>query len=379
MSLSGAISPFSSTSRMNYPTSLGAVSSGSNPFSAASATTPSLLGQSPPAPSAGGSSLLGGSSPLGGGLLSVISQILQMVGLILQSLLGGAGGGAGGGMPSGGQPAGGSPGSGSGSSAPQSPNMPTGSDPMPSPSGSGDPSSEGGPNGITAPPGYSMTNGGNDTPAPDPSSDNNTSPPKVSNDAGWNKNVNVFASSDASQETMDVFSGGKQTGGYLAQVEDGMDQGKSLTQAHDGVHLDTQAPVRNNASPNSLVKGKGGNAVVVTGDGIDAPQANQFADKLRKDYGMNVKVIPNSSPNQLKAALQEMGQQKGQQAMVAVLAHGAKDDSGKNDGNIAMGKGDGDQWLHEDSLKSMVNQYLAPNYGNVNVVLNSCFSGNFVQ
>jgi hypothetical protein len=65
--------------------------------------------------------------------------------------------------------------------------------------------------------------------------------------------------------------------------------------------------------------------------------------------------------------------------MVAVLGHGAEDSSGKNNGTIAMGKGDGDQWLSEADLKSEVNQYLSPSYDNVNVLLNSCYSGNFVN
>jgi len=208
-----------------------------------------------------------------------------------------------------------------------------------------------------------------------PPSDPNTGA-TIANGDGWNKNVAVFASSKADEE-----SWGNDTSGYTFSLAKAMDQGDTLTQAQDSVHLDNQTPIRNNANPNSLVHGGGGTAILVTGDNID-PSGNEtktLADALKRDYGMDVKVISDGSPNQLKAAIQEAGQQTGKQCVVAVLAHGAKDDSGKNEGTMALGKGDGDQWLHEDMLKSWVNQYLSPKYTNTNVIISSCFGGNFVQ
>jgi hypothetical protein len=221
-----------------------------------------------------------------------------------------------------------------------------------------------------------------DSPSPSTGS-SGSNPPDQSSGTGWNKNVAVMASSDAQHETVDSYSGGKLVGGYLSDLENNMDSDNNIAQANADAEAKNDAGAESSGvTANSLVKGKGGNAVIVTGDGYDGPDtddADQLADKLKKDYGMNVTVIKDASPNQLKAALQQMGQQKGQQCMVAVLAHGAKDDSGQNNGMMALGKGDGDQWLSEADLKSEVNQYLSPNYGNVNVLLNSCFSGNFVN
>jgi hypothetical protein len=319
-------------------------------------------------------------------ILSMMYSILSMLQMLIQSMMGNMGsgaGGAGGSDPSGGIGSGGDVnGGGSGGGMPGGDygGSGSGSDPysgMSNPGTSGSGGSDSG--------GYGDAFGSDSTPSASGGDNQYTDTQGgggnggIGNGQGWGKNVNVFTSSNADQETVDVYSGGKQVGGYLADLEKGMDQGKSIKAAHDSVGLDNQNPMRNNASDTSLVKGKGGNAVIVTGDNIDPKEADQFADTLRKDYGMNVKVVPNSSPNQLKAALQEMGQQSGEQCLVGVLAHGAKDDSGNNNGNMALGKGDGDQWLKEDMLKSMVNQYLAPNYKNVNVVVSSCFSGNFVQ
>ena len=211
----------------------------------------------------------------------------------------------------------------------------------------------------------------------DQSNQPSTDPNKVKNSTGWNKNVNVFASSSPTEETW----GGR----FLDNLEKGADQGKTLTQSFDDAPKlggNKQTPIRNQASENSLVKGKGGKAVIVTGDNYDSTgggDADKLATTLKKDYGMDVTVIHDASPKQLKEALQKMGQDKGEQCMVAVLGHGAKDDSGKNNGTIALGKKDGNQWLSEADLKSEVNEYLSPNYDNVNVVFNSCFSGNFVE
>lgn len=198
---------------------------------------------------------------------------------------------------------------------------------------------------------------------------------------GWNSNVGVMASSSAANETTDWYSGSQLVGGYLYDLEQGMDSGDSIDQANAAAQSkDSEGAISTGVTSNSLVKGKGGNAVIVTGDNYGNEQdADDLAAKLKQDYGMNVTVIHDASPNQLKAALQQMGQQTGQQCLVAVLAHGAHDDSGQDNGMIALGKGDGDQWLSEDDLKNEVNQYLSPNYGNVNVLLNSCYSGNFVS
>lgn len=312
--------------------------------------------------------LTGQQSPLqGGDLSSALGQLLSMIVTLLQAVLSQF---TGGGQQSGQPPASGADASGGGSSVPGSSD--TGAN-QPYAAAPGQPYTpkQGAGSGQGAPDANKVTHPDSNNP---PSSPPNGSPAVIGNDSGWNKNVNVFASSQSNEE-----SWGSADSGYLPELEKGMDKGETLTQAHDGVHLNTQTPIRNNANPNSLVKGKGGNAVVVTGDNISPAEGQKFADTLKRDYGMNVQVIPDSSPKQLQAAIQKMGQQKGQQAMVAVLAHGAKDDSGKNNGMMALGKNDGDQWLSEGNLKSMVNQYLAPNYSNVNVVVSSCFAGNFVQ
>jgi len=311
--------------------------------------------------------------------MGMMLQIMQMMMMLLTTFLqGGMGGGMGGGGGMGDSLGGGSGSGSGGDSSGLGQSSASGSGGAPPTDSSGQPLQA-----LAAPkpfPGghqratYTNSHGGGGNgdysqPSPGPSQ-----PGNVSNDTGWNNNVNVFCSSDANHETLE-----NDSSGYLTDLENGMDKGESLTQAHDNVHMD-QNPVRNNAS-NSLVKGKGGNAIIVTGDGYDTNGAHSqaLAAALKRDYGMNVQIISDASPNQLKAALQNMGQQKGQQCLVAVLGHGAHDDSGQNNGDIAMGKSDGDQWLKENDLKSMVNQYLAPNYGSVNLVINSCFSGNFVQ
>ena|GEM_PF-2532601 len=228
------------------------------------------------------------------------------------------------------------------------------------------------------------SNGDDSSSDPPPSTGDGTSSFKGADQAngnGWNKNVAVMASSSADKETMTAYSGGHAVGGYLGKFEEGLDKYDNVADVNNYAQKNSSDDaVSSGVTANSLVKGKGGNAVIVTGDNYGNDEdADQLADKLKKNYGMNVKVIKNASPNQLKAALQEMGQQNGEQCMVAVLAHGAKDDSGKNNGMIALGKGDGDQWLSEDALKSEVNQYLSPSYKNVNVMFNSCFSGNYVN
>jgi len=199
--------------------------------------------------------------------------------------------------------------------------------------------------------------------------------------AGWNNNVSIMASSGAQNTTSNSYSGGNLVGGYLYDLEQGMDAGLNLDAANAKAQSkNAEGATSANVNANSLVKGKGGKALIVTGDNYGNDQdADQLAAKLKKDYGMDVQIIKNASPNQLKAALQKMGQDKGQQCMVAVMAHGVKDGSGNNNGKMAMGKGDGDQWLTEDMLKQEVNQYLSPNFDNVNVLLNSCYSGNFVS
>jgi hypothetical protein len=201
---------------------------------------------------------------------------------------------------------------------------------------------------------------------------------------GWNKNVSVMASSSADKETRNIYSGGKLVGGYLHELEKGMDDGKGIEQANAKAQGEEKpkedGAISYNVGPDSLVKGKGGKALIVTGDGYtDDKDADQLADKLKKNYGMDVKVIKDASPNQMKSEIEKMGKEGGKQAVVAVLAHGAKDGSGKKEGKMAMGKGDGDQWLSEEMLKKEVNGKLAPKFGHVNVLLNSCYSGNFAD
>lgn len=362
MSISSASSPFSSGYSMPMQGS-----SSLMPTAGAS----SLLGSQSQTGGMDPSSLMGGTSMGGGDSMSMLLQIMQMMMTMMMTLMQGLmGGGAG--MGSGSDPS--SAGS-AGDAGSAGSGMQALAATAPSPGGSPSPAPSSDSQYLpTAESGYTMGNPNGTPPSPS-ASPAPSSYGAIGNGAGWNNNVNVFASSAPDQETWESDSSG-----YLTDLEKGMDSGETLTQAHDGVHL-AQDPMRNNANPNSLVKGGGGNAVIVTGDGYDqdGAHANALANSLRKDYGMNVKIIPDSSPNQLRAALQQMGQQTGQQAVVAVLAHGARDTSGKNDGDIALGKGDGDQWLHESDLKSMVNQYLAPNYKNVNVVLNSCYSGQFVD
>jgi hypothetical protein len=220
---------------------------------------------------------------------------------------------------------------------------------------------------------------------PSPSSDSGTSAaadqssaPDQSSGNGWNKNVAVMASSAADKETVTSYSDNHAVGGYLGEVEKGMDSTNNIADANAYAQQNSSdGAVSSGVTANSLVKGKGGNAIVVTGDNYPGQDADDLAAKLKQDYGMNVTVIKDASPNQLKDAIQKMGQQNGQQCMVAVLGHGAPSDSGS--GDIALGKGDGDQWLTEDALKSEVNQYLSPSYSNVNVMFNSCYSGNFVN
>lgn len=218
--------------------------------------------------------------------------------------------------------------------------------------------------------------------ADDDSAPGGTGNTGVADGKGWASNVNVFTSSNKDQESFGVYSNDELVGGYMAELEKNMDKGQTLKQAHDNVKLDGQTPMRNHANEGSLVAGKGGKAVVVTGDGISEKEAQQFADHLKKDYGMDVQVIGDATPDQLKSAVKDMGNGPGgQQCMVAVLAHGAKDDSGNANGNMALGKGNdpSKQWLSENDLQSMVNDNLAGKYDNVNVVVSSCFSGNYVQ
>jgi len=216
---------------------------------------------------------------------------------------------------------------------------------------------------------------------PNPKTANNgtPSPGLISNDAGWNNNVNVYCSSTKDQETF-----GDQNSGYIKALDQGLDAGDTLTQAHDAVRLNspqTQTPIRNNAKWNSLSRGKGGKALLVTGDGIDRAEADVFAAHLRRDEGMDVTVLADPTPEKFKEAIQQMGLSKGEQCLIGISAHGAHDDSGQGNGNIALGYQDGEAnaWLHENDLKSWINQYLSPNYANVNVVLDSCYSGNFIQ
>ena len=115
------------------------------------------------------------------------------------------------------------------------------------------------------------------------------------------------------------------------------------------------------------------------GHGGDEQECDEHAAELKKAYGADVEVIADCSPAKLKAKMEEMSKGSGEQVLVDILAHGAHDDSGKNEGNMALGKKDGDQWLHEQDLKDMVNKNLAPHYKNVNVLIESCYSGNFVQ
>jgi len=218
--------------------------------------------------------------------------------------------------------------------------------------------------------------------ADDDSAPSGTGNTGVADGKGWASNVNVFTSSNKDQESVGYYSNDQLVGGYMAELEKNMDKGQSLKEAHDNVKLDGQTPMRNHANEGSLVPGKGGKAVVVTGDGISEKEAQQFAEHLKKDYGMDVQVIGDATPDQLKSAVKDMGNGPGgQQCMVAVLAHGAKDDSGKANGNMALGKGNdpSKQWLSENDLQSMVNDNLAGKYDNVNVVVSSCFSGNYVQ
>jgi len=204
----------------------------------------------------------------------------------------------------------------------------------------------------------------------------------VASGEGWNQNVSVFASSKSTEASVGAYSGGKMTDGYIPALTKGMNQNMTLTQAHDSTRSDEflkkQAPIRNNANLNSLVPGGGGTAIVVTGDNIDPDgvETQMLVDSIEKNYGMKVKLIKDSSPDQLKAAMQEAGQQKGKQCLVAILAHGAKDTSGENKGFMGLGQGG---QVEEADLKSWVNQYLSPSYANVNVIISSCYAGNFVQ
>ena len=309
----------------------------------------------------GGGSTLGGTG-LSGDMQSALLQIVQMMMMLIMQLIQGLLGGGMGDM------------SGGGSNGQQSGDY---SQSLSAGGHGGGGHWFGGP-GSYNPGGDNSGQGTGDSSGSSNPPDNSNSPSNTGggaensgSSAGWNNNVSVFASSKANEETW----GGE----FLDGLENGMDNGKTLTQADQGLHLSRQTPISNDAKVNSLVKGKGGKALIVTGDNYPTEgDATKLADNLKKQ-GMDVQIIHDASPKQLKAAIQQMGGQNGQQCLVAVLAHGAKDDSGKNNGTIALGKGDGDQWLHESDLKSWVNQYLSPSYGNVNVVFNSCFSGNFVQ
>jgi hypothetical protein len=108
----------------------------------------------------------------------------------------------------------------------------------------------------------------------------------------------------------------------------------------------------------------------------DGTETQMLVDSLEQEYGMKVKLIKQSSSEELKAAMQEAGQQTGEQCVVAILAHGAEDTSGEKKGFMGLGQGG---QLDEEELKSWVNQYLAPNYSNVNVIISSCYAGNFVE
>ena len=304
-------------------------------------------------------------------IMGMMLQIMQMLMMLLGTFLqGGMGGGLGSGMggdSSGSDPSfssGSDPYSGSGGGAPASPytQEPNGM----SPDAANSPGSSTGGDSGSATPG-----GGN----PMTSGSNGKSNADVGSSDGWDKNVNVFCTVHADQA-----SAGTATTGYWSSMKQAFNSGaSSLRDAHDSVNLDYQQTIRTNAPENSFVKGGGGKILVVGGDSISAEECQQHAADLKKAFGVDVEVVPNCSPAKLKAKLQEMGQGSGQQVLVDILAHGAKDDSGKNNGNMALGKDDGDQWLHEDALKSMVNQYLAPKYKNVNLLIESCYSGNFVQ